>query len=210
MAKILKLPVPPPAKLGFERVKKRRKKDADDPSQLNLFAGPAPHGARVVSLPSRLGPFEEALMLDERGDRLAAEKYWRAIEAGDGVADAYCNLGIIESQSGRSAKAYDCFTQSLKHDPRHMEAHYNLGNLYFDDGELRLARVHYEIAAQLDPNFPNTYFNLGLVLAITDDYSAAITALNKYKAIVSPEEGGKADELLATLKTLVRGAAVRS
>ncbi len=210
MAKILKLPVPPPAKLGFEKVKKRRKKDTDDPSQLSLFSGTTPHGARVVSLPSRLGPFEEALMLDERGDRLAAEKYWRAIEAGDGVADAYCNLGIIESHSGRAAKAYDCFTQSLKHDARHMEAHYNLGNLYFDDGDLRLARVHYEIAAEIDPNFPNTYFNLGLVLAITEDYAGAITALNKYKEIVSPAEGRKADELLATLKTLVRGAAVKS
>jgi len=200
MAKILKLPVQPPAKLGFEKVKKRRKRDADDPSQLSLFAGHGPHSARVVNLPSRLGPFEEALMLDERGDRQAAEKYWRAIEAGDGVADAYCNLGIIESQTGRAAKAYDCFTQSLKHDARHMESHYNLGNQYFDDGDLRLARVHYEIAVELDPNFPNTYFNLGLVLAITNDYAGSIAALNKYQEIVSPENGSKADELLSTLK----------
>ncbi|HEX9653252.1 MAG TPA: tetratricopeptide repeat protein [bacterium] len=200
MAKILKLPIQPPAKLGFEKVKKRRKKDADDPSQLSLFAGHGPSSARIVNLPSRLGPFEEALLLDELGDRQAAEKYWRAIEAGDGVADAYCNLGIIESHSGRSAKAYDCFTQSLKHDTRHMESHYNLGNLYFDDGDLRLARVHYEIAAELDPDFPNTYFNLGLALAICDDYSGAIVALSKYQDIVSPEEGSKAEELLATLK----------
>jgi len=203
MAKILKLPVQPPSKLGFQRVKKRKKKDAEDQGQLNLFFAPTTSGARIVSLPSRLGPFEEALMLDERGDRQAAEKYLKAIEAGDGVADAYCNLGILESQAARNARAYDCFTQSLKLDARHLESHYNLGNLYFDDGDLRLARMHYEIAAELQPTFPNTYFNLGLALALLEDFSAAIEALNRYKELVSKEEGSKADELLASLKQSV-------
>ena len=63
-------------------------------------------------------------MCDERGDGQAAELYARAIENHDCVADAFCNLGILESKKGSTAKAFDCFTTSLKHDPRHSEAHY--------------------------------------------------------------------------------------
>jgi hypothetical protein len=35
----------------------------------------------------------------------------------------------------------------LKNEPRHVEAHYNLANLYFDAGDLQLAKLHYESAA---------------------------------------------------------------
>ena len=168
MGNILQFPAEPPSKFGFERVKKRKKTESDRLDQLNLFT-PASSG-QVLHLPRNVNPFEEALLLDEHGDRRAGESYLRAISEGDCVADAYCNLGILESQAGRTAKAFDCFTKSLEHDPRHLESHYNLANLYFEVGDLRLARMHYEMAPELDPSFPNIYFNLGLVLAMDKDY----------------------------------------
>ena len=88
-------------------------------------------------------------MFDERGDSRAAELYGKAIDEQDCVADAFCNLGIIESQSGNTIKAFHCFTTSLKHNPRHSEAHYNLGNLYFDLNDFRLAQIHFEMAGRL-------------------------------------------------------------
>ena len=106
------------------------------------------------------------MLLHEQGDAAAAERYLEAINEGDNVAEAYCNLGIIESQKGNTAKAFDCFTTSLKHDPRHSEAHYNLGNLYFDLNDFRLAQIHYEMAGEVDPTFANAYFNLALVHAL--------------------------------------------
>ena len=147
-----------------------------------------------------MGRFEQALLFDERGDPKAAELYARAIEEQDCVADAYCNLGIIESQNGNTGKAFDCFTTSLKHDPRHSEAHYNLGNLYFDVNDFRLAQVHYEMASEVDSAFANAYFNLALVQAINNDFSAAVTALGKYQELVSEEEGRIAGELLQSLR----------
>src|SRR5438552_19148116 len=102
-------------------------------------------------------------MLDERGDPKAAEIYAKAIAEQDCVADAYCNLGIIESKKGDTMRAFDCFTTSLKHDPRHCEAHYKLGNLYFDVNDLGLAQVPYEMAGEVDPSFANCCFNLALV-----------------------------------------------
>lgn len=156
--------------------------------------------AKVLHLPSRFTPFEEALWLDERGDPGAQEAYLRAIITEDCTADANCNLGILETQSGNTLKAFDYFTECLKFEPRHLEAHYNLANLYFEQNDFRLARLHYEIAADIEPEFPNIYFNLGLVYALNEEYEDAFNALVKYKTLASPEEGIKADTLLVSLK----------
>jgi tetratricopeptide (TPR) repeat protein len=187
--------------LGFKRVRKR--KVVEDPDQLQLFAR---RTAQILDLSLALGRFDQALLFDERGDARAAELYRKAIEEGDCVADAHCNLGILESQKGNTIKAFDCFTTSLKCNPRHSEAHYNLGNLYFDVNDFRLAQVHYEMALEVDPGFANVYFNLALVQSINDDPAAAVAALNKYQQLVSPEEGRKADELLRDLRKSLTAA----
>ncbi len=194
MGQILKFPAPA-SKFGFKRVKKRSRA-AENPGQLRLFPEP---GAQIVDFAPASSWFEQALLWDERGDAKAAELYNKAIQTGDCIADAYCNLGIIESQKGHTAKAFDCFTICLKHDPRHPEAHYNLANLYFDVNDLRLARVHYEIAGELEPSFANVYFNLALVQALSNDLPASVAALARYKALASEDDGRNADELLQNL-----------
>jgi len=197
MAKILKLAVKPPSKFDYKRVKRVKKKnDPERLGQLSLFNQAA---ANIIPLEMHR-PFEHALMLDESGDVQAARWYLKAIEESDCTADAYCNLGIIESKSGNTTKALDSFTKSLKHDPRLFEAHFNLGNLYFDSGDLSLAELHYDMAAEIDPRYPHLYFNLGLVLATLGEYGDAITALEKYQRLAEPEEAGKADDLLDNLR----------
>src|SRR3989442_15031944 len=201
MGQIVKLPVQP-SKLGYKRVRKRAKA-AENPDQLILFAQPT---AQILYFRPELSRFEQALMWDERGDAKAAELYRSAIEEEDCVADAYCNLGVLESKQGNTTKAFDCFTTSLKYDPRHSEAHYNLGNLYFDVNDFRLAQIHYEIAREVDPSFPNVYFNLALVQAINNDPAAAVTALSKYQELAPEEEARHADELLRSLKKSLAAA----
>ena len=200
MGQIIKFPGQA-SKFGFKRVKKRAA--AEHPDQLSLFPQPT---AQILNFAPELRWFEQALLLDERGNPGAAECYQKAIEENDCVPDAYCNLGIIESQKGNTTKAFDCFTTSLKHDPRHTEAHYNLGNLYFDANDFRLAQIHYELAAEVDPSFPNVYFNLALVQAINNELAAAVSALTKYQALVSEVERRNADELLSNLKRTLAAA----
>ncbi len=160
-----------------------RQIEAELQGQLNLFRGDP--GGKLSRL---LTPFEEALLLHEQGDPKASESYWEAINDGDNVAEAYCNLGIINLDQGNLGKALDNFTLSLKHEPRHVEAHYNLGNLYYDAGELPLARLHYEAAAQIESGFSLVYFNLALVYHKLNDLQGALAALDKYKQLAPDDE----------------------
>jgi tetratricopeptide (TPR) repeat protein len=174
--------------------------------QLNLFSEPE---GQLIKLPLSRSPFETALLLHERGDQAAAEAYRKAIREDDCVPDAYCNLGILEFETDCRPAAFDCFTLALRHDPRHFESHFNLANLYFECGDLRLSRLHYELAAEIEPNFPNLYFNLGLVHAVNGDIEEAIAALRKAKKKTPEEQNGKVDELLASLLKVSADAQLR-
>lgn len=186
----------------FRRVREKRSQgltlkqiESELQGQLSLFRPVASQVARLLT------PFEEALLLHEQGDAAAAEFYTQAIAEGDNVAEAFCNLGIIDLDRGNVIGALDHFTQSLKHDPRHVEAHYNLGNLYYDAGDFPLARLHYEAAAQIEPNFSLVYYNLALVYHRLTDVAAATGALQKYKELEpSDEEIELVDQLLKALQ----------
>ena len=169
-----------------------RQIEAELQGQLNLFRIETPRLARLLT------PFEEALLLHEQGDIAAAEHYREAINEGDNVAEAYCNLGILNLERGELSSALDNFTLSLKNDPRHVEAHYNLANLYYDAGDLQLAKLHYEAAAQIEPGFSLVYFNLSLVYHKLGDLNAASATLEKYRQL-EPE-----DEDLEVLNQLLK------
>lgn len=197
MAKVIQFPVPNPEKFGFKPVRKKKPDSASHKhGQLDLFGE-----AKIVNL-NNLTPFEEALMLDEQGDNRASLQYQKAIDAGDSVADAYCNLGIIESGKQNYTKAVDCFTRALKTDPRHFEAHYNLANVYAEIGNLALAKIHYQVSIEIEPTFPNSYFNLGITLAMGKEVEEAIQSLLIYKSLV--DEDHVAEELIASLRGSLR------
>lgn len=196
MGELLKFPGEA-TRLGYTPVRRRRSRRGEDPNQLDLFLPPP---APVEHFAPQLSAFEQALLSDERGEPAAAELYGRAIEGQDCPADAFCNLGIIESKKGNVAKAFDCFTTCLKLDPRHLEAHYNLANLYFELNDFRLAQVHYEMALEVNPTFANAYFNLALVQSLHNDLAGAIAMVTKYQQLAPAAEAGNADELLRTLR----------
>jgi tetratricopeptide (TPR) repeat protein len=187
----------------FKRVRELRAQgqsvrqiEAELQGQLNLFRVETPRLARLLT------PFEEALLLHERGDAKAAEHYLEAITEGYNVAEAYCNLGILNLERGELSSALDNFTHSLKNDPRHVEAHYNLANLYYDAGDLQLAKLHYEAAAQIEPGFSLVYFNLSLVYHKLGDLSAASATLEKYRELEPEDEDVEVlNQLLKAMKT---------
>ncbi|HET9787044.1 MAG TPA: tetratricopeptide repeat protein, partial [Pyrinomonadaceae bacterium] len=70
--------------------------------------------------------------------------------------------------------------------------------LYYDAGELPLARLHYEAATQIEPGFSLVYFNLALVYHKLGESAAASSALEKYMQL-EPD-----DEEIDALKQLLR------
>lgn len=207
---VIRFPVEAVSRFGFKRADKRkgsRVARMEREGQLTLFKeGPEdePETCTVVPFPLQMTPFEEALMLDEMGDERAAEFYLNAIEDGDHPADAWCNLGVLRSVSGDMETAFDCFAQSVAMDPHHAESHYNIANLYFEMGDLRVARTHYEIALDTSPEFANAWFNYGLVTALAEDYETAFDALTRYKALTPGADAeGIADEILGYIRTAI-------
>jgi tetratricopeptide (TPR) repeat protein len=197
MAKVVKFTDFTPQKFGLQRVRKRRGVDLEKFGQLNLFSG-----ARIVKL-NQLSTFEEALLHDDNHNLTSAKDlYLKAVAEGDSLADAYCNLGILESEEGNRSKAIDYFTRSLKADPRHHEAHYNLANLYADAGELNLAKFHYGIAIEIEPMFLNCYFNLGLTLALNKEYQEAIKIFTKYRTLSPTADQPTLDALIEQLSAV--------
>jgi len=193
MGKIIQFPIKQHSKFGFERVGKHAKDKAD---QTSLFSS---EPSQIRTLIPHISPFDVALLVDERDDSSAEMLYRNAIAKGDHVADAYCNLGIIESRAGKTAKAFDCFTKSLEYDSRHFEAHYNLGNLYFEADNLRLAKMHYELAVEIRSDFPNLYFNLGLALALLEERNGAVAAFVKCRLLSTEEDHRIVDNLIRKL-----------
>ena len=173
-----------------------RQIEAEFHGQLNLFPE---RGGRLIQLPLRLSPFEEALLLHEKGDKRATEMYAKAIIRGECIADAYCNLGVLDYEENNIPGAFDRFTNALRYDPRHFEAHFNLAHLYFEAGDFRLARLHYEISAVIEPHSAGVHFNLGLIHAIDGDLVQAIAALNRAREYATEEELVQVDALLSSL-----------
>ena len=213
MAKILRFPGAPaaggdapgrPSTLGLARVRRRPRRGSRD--QMDLFAGPRP--TEVLRFPgAETASFERALAFDEAGDEGAARAgYLACIEAGDSAPDAWCNLGILEFTGGRSRQAFDSFRQALKQDPRHWQSHYNLGNLFFEAEERDSARLHWELAAGIEPGFANVHYNLGLVLALQEEYGAAAAAVERFCGLAAPAEAEAAAGLLETLRASRSGA----
>lgn len=196
MAKVIKFPISAPLKFGPQRVRKKKDSLQEKNGQLNLFSG-----GKIISL-NQLSTFEEALLLDELGDLEAARaRYLLAIEKNDALADAYCNLGILEFQQGNTSKAIDYLTLSLKNEPRHFEAHYNLANVFSDVGNLSLAKLHYQISIEIEPSFPNSFFNLSLTLALNKEFTEAIHVLNQYLQLTPEGEHKEANDLILKLQS---------
>jgi tetratricopeptide (TPR) repeat protein len=196
VAKIIQFPGYQPDKFRFQRVRKRKTKEPDSTGQLNLFTG-----GRVVRL-NQQAPFEQALEADDLNQmELAKDLYQKAIDENDNTADAFCNLGILEYKTGHFTKAIDSFTRCLALEPRHFEAHYNLANLYAEVGNLPLAKLHYEMSIEVEPAFANSYFNLGLTLAMKREFTEAVQYLKKYRELTPAEEHATTDAIIAQLSS---------
>ncbi len=164
--------------------------------QLNLFEETTEHST-LIQFPRSV--FLEALHAQERHEESARALFLKAIEAEEYVADSYCNLGVLEFEATRVAPAVDFLTLALRHDPRHFEAQYNLANVYLDAGQYRLAQLHYEIALEIEPSYPNLSYNLGVAYGLQGDLERSHRCFARYSEL-SPDAAESVSPLLAQLQ----------
>ena len=101
--------------------------------------------------------------------------------------------------TARVPSAVDYLTLALRHDPRHFEAQYNLANVYLDAKDYGLARLHYEIAQEIEPSYPNLSYNLGVAYGLQGDLARSYRCFQRYVEL-SPEGPESISGLLAQLE----------
>jgi tetratricopeptide (TPR) repeat protein len=115
------------------------------------------------------------------------------------------NLGTIAFRSRKMKEAAAWYTRALAADPEYPLAHFNLGNLYDEQGLLVDARKHYVEAIRLNPHYADAYFNLALLCERTGDVLQAIGYWNTYLKLDSTSSWSKAARTqLERLKKSVR------
>ena len=59
------------------------------------------------------------------------------------------------------------------------------------------------MSIEIEPEFPNSHFNLGLTYAMNREIEEAIQALLMYRKLAAPEDRNYAEELIANLSRTV-------
>ena len=146
--------------------------------QLTLeLVGNAGAADRVASFGARSPDAEQQRRLEaerwfERGGKLdttratyaeAIEAYERAVAADPEFADASCNLGTVQYNQDRRAKASGCFERTLALEPHHIEGHLNMAAIFEESGRLESALSHYKHALAADPLSADTHVSLALL-----------------------------------------------
>jgi tetratricopeptide (TPR) repeat protein len=97
----------------------------------------------------------------------------------DTLANAWNNLGLLDTREGRTGEAVKSFQEALRLSPDHLIALNNLGNAYRVQKNADEARKVFERALLLSPNDPEANYGLGMVYAQADDTTHAYEHLHR-------------------------------
>jgi tetratricopeptide (TPR) repeat protein len=104
----------------------------------------------------------------------AISQFQKAVQLKPDFTLAENNLNRALAIQNEIAKEISRLQQLLKDDPKNVELHFQLGNLYFQNGDLNQAKQQYEKALQLNPKFVPALNNLALVSAADKAYDSAL------------------------------------
>jgi tetratricopeptide (TPR) repeat protein len=112
----------------------------------------------------------------------------------------------IDLEPAAPDEARDAYRRAVELDPRHADAHVNLGRLLHERGETRAAESHYRVALEIDRRHPTAAFNLGVVL---DDMKRELDAVAAYRLAIEidPENADAHFNLAGVYERLGRKAA---
>ena len=107
-------------------------------------------------------------------DSLAAVWYRRALTIEPDHAGLYHKLGFAEHRSGDLLQAIEDLEYSLELNPTSGEAHFALGNIWYDLESLAQAKELYQTALALDSTEAKYHFQLGMVYFSADSLDSSL------------------------------------
>ncbi|MEW6200938.1 MAG: tetratricopeptide repeat protein [bacterium] len=126
----------------------------------------------------RLGTFYR--QNDMKSDALSSYKH--GIEINGDTWECHFGLGLMEFQAGSPRKAEKHFLQTLRLKPALPEAHFNMGQIYYQSGRYEQALAEYQKCADLtkgvdDDAAAKAYFFIAVIHKRTGKYEQAEVAL---------------------------------
>lgn len=119
----------------------------------------------VAELAGRAAPLARQAMEDARAESAYDAEDWY-------------DLGL-ELEAVTPDEAMEAYRRALALDPRHADAHVNLGRLMHEQGSVIEAEVHYRQALAAAPRHATAAFNLGVALEDLGRLDAALAAYRR-------------------------------
>lgn len=124
------------------------------------------------------------LIHSAKGDPLALEFYNTALDLRPKSVEAWYARGMYCQEQGLDSMAIASYAKIKEIDPQNATAWYNTGYVMLQHQQRFLdARVEFEKAITLLPNYANAYYNLGLTYEFEDQLNSAKAAYKQALAL---------------------------
>lgn len=127
--------------------------------------------------------FRQGIELEPRDKSKAEAAYRRAIEGAPDRADAYLNLGVMLSESGRDTDAVALYREALQHCPDEALLHYNMAVSLEDTRHEEEALKCYESCLRLAPGFADAHYNAARLHEMLGHPKKAIRHYSEYRRL---------------------------
>ena len=139
----------------------------------------------------------------ELGNQVQAIYHFeRALALNPSYVRAYHNLGVIYHLEGDLKRAIKNYQVALSLDQGNLSSLNNLGLIYREEQRLYDAREVLEKALKLKPAFPQTQYNLALVLEGLGEYEQARVHYQQFVTLAGQDNRALAEKVEAHLHTL--------
>lgn len=126
----------------------------------------------------------------------AISQFNRAIALKNNYWDAYCQLAIVLEREGRTKEAIkkleELDRQSLISDSNFAEVIFQLGRLYYNDGQIDKAARQFQKVIAFSPNHSNAHYSLGVIYARKGKRDEALKEFEKVLELNPESEDVKA------------------
>lgn len=149
--------------------------------------------------------FERYLKYAEDKDSADYNQVKNSISSNYYMANEYLNHGMNLHDQNDSNKAKACYLKAIESYPTLIQAHVNIGSIYYAEHDMESAIKHWKIASHLDPKQAKSFSNLAIAHDMMKqfDYAYCYYYLYMNYVVNDREEYYKANRRLLKLKPYI-------